>query len=186
MHPLSLDGNWRLVAGIVLGMAFGFLIVKSGIVWRKTLIEQLFLKNMRFIKTFMISISLGAVFFLLCYNWGLVTVQFRPMFFWGSVVGGLLTAAGIALCGQVPASAVASLATGRLYALWGLVGMFLAFPFVKVVSGWLSDTVYRWPAPFSTDPTLQAYFGTESPFWIAGCALFIALFLELIRTDAEE
>ena len=186
MHPLSLDGNWRLVAGIVLGMVFGFLIVKSGIVWRKTLMGQLFLKNMRFIKTFMVSIAVGAVLFLFCAKWGLVTPQFRPMYFWGAVTGGLLTAGGIALCGQIPASAVASIATGRLYTLWALAGMLLALPVVKVVSGWLSESVYKWPAPFSTDPTLTAYFGAESTFWIAGIALFLALFLELIRTDAEE
>jgi MFS family permease len=186
MHPLSLDGTYRLLAGIVLGMAFGFLIVKSEIVWRKTLMGQLFLSNMRFIKTFMISIAIGSILFLFCRDWGLVRPQFRSMFFWGSVAGGFLTAAGIALCGQIPASTVAAVGTGRLYALWALAGMLFALPFVKVVSGWLSESVFIWPAPFSTDPTLHAYFGAESPFWIAGGALLLTLFLELVRTDPEE
>ncbi|NOY75255.1 MAG: YeeE/YedE family protein [Kiritimatiellaeota bacterium] len=186
MHPLSLDGTYRLLAGIVLGMAFGFLIVKSEIVWRKTLKNQLFLSDMRFIKIFMISIAVGSVLFLFCSNWGVVKPQFRSMFFWGSVTGGVLVAAGIALCGQIPASSVAALGTGRVYALWTLAGMLVAMPLVKVVSAWLSDTIYKWPAPFSTNPTIHAYFGSESPFWLAGGALFLALFLELLRTDGEE
>ena len=185
MHPLSLGGNYRLCAGIILGMGFGFLIVKSEIVWRKTLIGQLFLNNMRFIKTFLVSIAVGAVLFLFCGNWGLVTPQFRSMFFWGSVTGGLLTAAGIALCGHVPATSVASLGTGRLYALWSLSGMLTAMPLVKVVSGWLSQTVYKWPSPFHPNPTLHAYFGVDAPFWIAGSALLLLLFLELTSVDSE-
>ena len=185
MHPLSLDGNYRLVAGIALGMAFGFLIVKSEIVWRRTLIGQLFLSNMRFVKTFLVSIAVGSLLFFFCRDWELVEPQFRSMFFWGSVMGGLLTAAGIALCGHVPATSVASLGTGRLYALWSLAGMLVAMPLVKIVSEWLSKTVYKWHAPFSTNPTLNSYFGADTPFWVAGAALLLAIFLELTRTDSE-
>ena len=45
MEPLALDGNYRIVAGVFLGIACGFLMVKSQIAWRKTMMDQLFLKN---------------------------------------------------------------------------------------------------------------------------------------------
>ncbi len=185
MHSLALDGNWRVAAGILLGMVFGFLLVKSRIAWRKTLMDQLFLKNTLFIKTFLVSISVGSILFFFCEKWGLVNLHIRDLFFWGSIIGGLLTAIGLALCGQIPASTVASLGSGRLYAVWVFAGMLLAVPVVHIVSGWLSDTVYKWPAPFKAE-TLNDFFSTGyASFWIAGISIIACLFLEFVRTDTE-
>lgn len=186
MAPLALDGNYRIVAGILLGMAFGFLMVKSKIAWRKTLMDQLFLKNTTFLKTFLVSIAVGSLLFHFAAKYGLVNFQFRPIFFWGAFTGGLLTALGLALCGQIPASTVASLGSGRLYVIWVFTGMLLAMPVVHVISNFLSKTVYKWPAPFRCPETLQGYFTESIVFWIPGVAIFIALFLEFVRSDSEE
>ena len=186
MEPLALDGNYRIVAGILLGIAFGFLMVKSKIAWRKTMMDQLFLKNTTFMKTFLVSIAIGSLMFHFAAKYGLVNPQFRPIFFWGAVIGGLITALGIALCGQIPASTVASLGSGRLYAIWILTGMLLAMPVVHIVSNFLSRTVYEWPAPFSCPDQLQGYFTESIVFWVPGIAIFIVLFLEFVRTDSEE
>jgi len=186
MHPLALDGNWRVLAGVLLGIVFGFLLVKSRVAWRKTLTDQLFLKNTLFIKTFLISIAVGSVLFFFCEKWGLVRPQFRPMYFWGAVTGGLLTAIGLALCGQIPASAVASIASGRLYALWAAAGMLLAIPVVHIVSDWISDTICKWPAPFEAQTLEELFSNGQICFWIAGASILLALFLEFIRTDSEE
>lgn len=130
--------------------------------------------------------AVGSILFFFCHKWGIVRPQFRPMFFWGATIGGLLTAIGLTLCGQIPASTVASLGSGRLYAIWVLAGMLLAVPVVHIVSGWLSDTVYTWPSPFEAE-TLQEFFSTgQASFWVAGISIITALFLEFIRTDSEE
>lgn len=186
MEPLALDGNYRIVAGILLGIAFGFLMVKSKIAWRKTMIDQLFLKNTTFMKTFLVSIAVGSLMFHFAAKYNLVNFQFRPIFFWGAVIGGLLTALGLALCGQIPASTVASLASGRLYAIWIITGMLLAMPVVHIVSDFLSGTVYKWTPPFTCHETLQGFFNDSIVFWVPGIAIFIVLFLEFVRTDSEE
>ena len=186
MHPLALDGNWRIVAGILLGIVFGFLLVKSRVAWRKTLIDQLFLKNTYFIKTFLVSVAVGSILFFFCAKWGLVQPHFRVVNFWGAAIGGLLTAIGLALCGQIPASAVASLASGRLYAIWVLAGMLLAIPVVHVVSDGLADTLNKWPTPFKGETLVDAFGSPQVCFWIAGISIIAALFLEFIRTDSEE
>ena len=186
MHPLALDGNWRLVAGVLLGIVFGFLLVKSKIAWRKTLIDQLFLKNTYFIKTFLVSVSVGSILFHFCEKWGLVQAQFRPVYFWGAAIGGLLTAIGLALCGQIPASTVASLASGRLYAIWVLAGMLLAIPIVHVVSKNLADTLSKWSIPFKGETLQNVFSSNQICFWIAGISIMVALFLEFIQTDSGE
>lgn len=186
MEPLALDGNYRIVAGILLGICFGFLMVKSKIAWRKTMMDQLFLKNTTFMKTFLVSIAVGSLLFHFAAKYGLVNFQFRPIFFWGAFIGGLLTALGLALCGQIPASTVASLGSGRLYAIWIFTGMLLALPLVHIVANFLSDTVYQWPPPFGCPETLQGFFNESIVFWVPGIAMFIVLFLEFVRTDSEE
>ncbi len=186
MHPLALDGNWRLVAGILLGIVFGFLLVKSKVAWRKTLIDQLFLKNTYFIKMFLVSVSVGSILFFFCAKWGLVNPQFRAVYFWGAAIGGLLTAIGLALCGQIPSSTVASLASGRLYAIWVLAGMLLAIPVVHVVSDGLAKTLSKWPVPFQEETLQDLFSSPQICFWIAGISIIAALFLEFIRTNSEE
>ncbi len=183
---MALDGNYRIAAGVLLGIAFGFLMVKSGIAWRKTMMDQLFLKNITFMKTFLVSIAVGSLLFHFASRAGLVNYQFRPIFFWGAFIGGLLTALGLALCGQIPASTVAAMGSGRLYAVWALLGMLLAVPVVHVVSGFLSRTVYRWPAPFQCPETLQGFFNDSIVYWVPGIAIFIVLFLEFARSDTED
>ena len=186
MHPLALDGNWRVVAGVLLGIVFGFLLVKSKVAWRKTLIDQLFLKNTYFIKTFLVSIAVGSILVFFFQKWGIIHPQFRNIYFWGAAIGGLLTAIGLALCGQIPASAVASIASGRLYAIWVLAGMLLAIPVVHVVADTLADTLKSWPTPFKGDTLTDIFTSSNTCFWIAGVSLLAALFLEFIRTDSEE
>jgi hypothetical protein len=186
MEPLSLSGNYRIVAGVLLGIIFGFLMVKSKMAWRKTMIDQLFLKNTTFMKTFLVSIAVGSLLFHFAMKYGLVELQFRPIFFWGAVIGGGITAFGLALCGQIPASIFASLATGRLYSIWILIGMLLAMPVVHIVSKFLSKTIYQWPTPFNCPETLQGFFNENIVFWVPGIAIFIVLFLEFVRTDSED
>lgn len=181
--PLALTGSWRLVAGIVLGAVFGFLIVKSEIVWRRTLIDQLFLRDSRFIRTFLVSVAVGCLLFWLCQHFGVVHVHFRPVLFWGAATGGLVTALGIALCGQVPETAVAAMASGRVYALWPFLGMMLAFPAVRFLARPLERLVYRWPEPFPCPDQLDGLFAGHAFFWFAGLALVLCLFFQFFEVS---
>jgi hypothetical protein len=53
MHPLALEGTAKLVVGIILGVFFGFLIVKSGLSWRKTYLDTAAFKDATVIKMFL-------------------------------------------------------------------------------------------------------------------------------------
>jgi len=186
MEPLALSGHYRIIAGILLGIIFGFTLVKSKIAWQKTMVDQIFFNNISFMKIFLISVSVGSVIFFYAQKVGIVQPHFRPMFFWGVVAGGLFTAVGLAICGHIPATAVAGIAGGRIYAIWIFLGMLLAMPVVKIVSGFLSETVYRWNAPFQCPETLDQLFSRSVFVWIPVITVFLALFLDFITPDSNK
>jgi hypothetical protein len=137
-------------------------------------------------KMFLVSICVGTVLFHFAAKAGLVHPHFRPMFFWGAAAGGLLTAVGLAICGHVPATAVAGLGGGRIYSLWVLVGMMIAMPAVSFVSELLSSTVYRWNAPFQCPETLDQLFSGSVYVWVPIISGFLALFLDFITINNKK
>ena len=36
MAPIELSGNWKLAAAVLVGLALGFTLVKSDLIWQKT------------------------------------------------------------------------------------------------------------------------------------------------------
>ncbi len=179
LHPLGLDGIARLIAGIILGFGFGFVIVKSDIAWRRTVLNMVMLKDSRFLQIFLLSLGTGVILYQLGNKAGLVKPNFRPVFFWGAAFGGIICGIGITLCRQIPATALASLASGRLFSIWVLAGMLLAFPAAKIVSGWLSNTVYTWAEPFTFHEKVDSYASTWMvAVWTVSICLIFALFLQ--------
>ncbi len=188
IHPLSLEGTPRLIAGLILGIAFGFFLVQSEMGWRKTILDQLAMKNGKFFKVLFSSLAFGAILFYFAKNYGVVTIQTRPSFFWGALVGGMLFAAGIVLCGQFPAAAVASLATGKTYSIWTFAGMLLALPSVHFLSKWISKTIYKWPPPSFYADRMEKMFGSlhNIYFWVAAFSALMFLFFEFIQGGDDD
>ncbi|OGV58008.1 MAG: hypothetical protein A2X49_01465 [Lentisphaerae bacterium GWF2_52_8] len=187
MHPLALEGAWRLVAGLVLGGVFGFIVVKSSMAWRKTLAEQLALRDSRFLKIFFFSLVIGVPLFYFLRQWGLLEFNCRPVNFWGAACGGIVCGLGLAICREIPETAIASLSSGRFYSLWVLAGMLLAMPCVKIVSRYLAKTVWAWPAPVEYYRRLDGYLSPSSAvLWVAGLALVMTLFLHFtLSSDSD-
>jgi MFS family permease len=188
MEPLALTGNYRLAASILIGIAFGFLLVKSDMSWRKTCENMLLLKDGRLLKTLLFSMAVGCTLFFFANSHELVNIKVRPGYFWASLVGGIICGVGVALCCRVPVSAIASFASGRFYALWSIIGMLLAIPFVQVISGWLSNSIYDWSEPIETHKQVSSYFEVgNAALWISGIALLMVVVLHfMLGGDGEE
>ena len=177
MHPLALSGSHRLIAGIAMGVIFGFLLVRSKLAWRKTFADLFRLKGNNPINAFLVSVAIGAPLFYLTTRLGLTEINVRPVYFWGAVSGGLICGAGIVNCKQIPATAVATLASGRIHSVWILMGMLIAMPVIKLMSDFLDRTVYSWGAPFAFHQRLDGYFqaGTIT-VWICVISVCLSLF----------
>lgn len=188
MQPLSLEGTYRLVAGLLLGAAFGFFLIQSEMGLRKTLIDQLAMKNGKFFKILFSSLAFGTIIFYFAKNYGFVSIQTRPSFFWGALIGGMLFAAGTVLCGQYPAAAIASIASGKTYSIWTFIGMLLALPSVHFLSRWISNSINNLPAPaFFSDRVEKMFGGMQNIYiYVAIFSAVMFLFFQFIQGDSND
>lgn len=142
--PLELSATAKLFAAGFLGFLVGFVLLKSELIWRRSVSGIFLLKNGKLIKTVLLYLMLGTIGFFLLRRMNLVEVHVVKGYFWSSVIGGLLAGIGMTLCGFTPTTAIAALSCGRLYVLWTLLGMLMSIPFVRYANSFLSRSVYSW------------------------------------------
>lgn len=132
MRPLDLSSNAEIVIAIVVGFIIGFSLLKSDLIWRKSVHDILTLKDGRLIKTVLFILGFGSLAFYFCERNGLVNIHVNVSFLWASIIGGILSGVGIVICGFTPISAVSNFFTGRIYTIWTMIGMILALPIIKI------------------------------------------------------
>ena len=142
--PLELSPLAKLICAGFLGFAAGFILMKSDLIWRRTVYGIFLLKDGRLIKTILLYLMLGCIGFFLLRRMNLAEVHVVEGFFWSSLIGGMLAGVGMVLSGFTPTGAICAFGCGRLYALWTLAGMLIAIPFVKYANSFLSATIYSW------------------------------------------
>ncbi|MDD2403829.1 MAG: YeeE/YedE thiosulfate transporter family protein [Victivallaceae bacterium] len=177
--PLALSGNYRLAIAMLMGIAFGFLLIKAEFPIGKTVRANLALKAGGISKCFLLSIAVGTILFAVLSTRGMVNLHIRPSYFWPSLLGGLLTGLGTALCGRVPITAVAALAAGRIHMIWTLAGMALGLFVVGTASKWLSGTIFTWGSKLPAPQSSSSLFSFAHP--VAWILIFTGLAILLLH-----
>ena len=100
--PLGLEGAPSLVAGLVLGVAFGFFLERAGLGDPKKLTGLFYLEDFTMLQVMFAAIattaaSIGALSAFGVLDLSAVAVQ--PTYLWPMIVGGLVLGAGFALGG---------------------------------------------------------------------------------------
>lgn len=188
LEPLALQGNVKLAAAIIFGIFLGILLVKCDFCDRKKVKENLTLNSMKMIKTLLLALSLGMMAFALLRSTHIVQSNVPVMSFWGVLIGGILVGVGLGIGGLVPVTAVAALASGRLYAFWVLLGMFLAIPAAKYTAKVLPDLISDFSAPVnaSLEPG-NGIFALNSPvMWLSIITLVLCLFIAALGVKEKE
>ena len=187
MHPLTLTGIPRIIAALLLGFAFGFVLQRSKLASRKTLIDQFIFKDNTLAITFLISVAVGVPIFYFTSKYHIINLSPGNYHFWGIIVGAIFTGLGVAFCGHIPVTAIASFGSGRLYSLWILLGMLAAFPLLKLIHPIVRDYVLSQSDPVDVNAIAQnsLFFSgkTVMLYTIPIVSLILALFLRLIQPD---
>ena len=134
----------KLVAGVIFGLAFGFLLQKGGVGKFNILIGQLLLQDWTVVKIMMTAIVVGMIGVFTLHHFAKVNLHIKPTRIGANIVGGLLFGAGFALIGYCPGTAAAALGQGSWDALFGMAGLVAGSWIFAELSGWAKRTVENW------------------------------------------
>ena len=178
VEPLALEGSSKLAASIIFGICLGVFLVKSNLSDRKQVLENLTFARTNLTKMLLLTLALGMIVFVLLRNIHCVQAHFAESTIWGVMLGGVVAGIGLGLGGLVPVTAVAALASGRIYALWVLAGMVLAIPAAGLVRENLPDLIGNFSAPVkaSLEPE-DGLFALNSPVLLLSIAAVLICFV---------
>ncbi len=186
MTALNLDPNIKLIAAAVLGFLTGFVMLKSDLIWRRSVFGVFLLKDGRMIKTFLLYLLLGTLGFFMLRRMGIVEVHAVRGYLWSSLLGGMLGGVGMVLCGFTPATSLAALSCGRVYVIWTIAGMIIAVPCVKYTNSFLSGTIYSWgDRMLATEQPLRFLSLHNPAFYIVAISAFLIFLVHFTIGDKE-
>lgn len=117
------DSVRQLALGLLFGVAFGFLLQKSGVARYEVLMGQFFLTDFTVIKVMLTAIIVGMAGIFAMRGLGLVKLHVKPTRYASNIAGGLLFGVGLGLLGYCPGTGIAALGQGNLDAIAGIVGL---------------------------------------------------------------
>ena len=115
-----------ILAGLISGIAFGFLTQKGQVLRYEKQLGALRLQDMTIIKFMFTAILVGTVGLHLLNDLGVIeSLRVRPISLGALLIGGSLFGVGWAMFGLCPGTAVGALGEGRWHVVPGLLGMLL-------------------------------------------------------------
>jgi uncharacterized protein len=134
----------KLMAGVLFGLAFGFLLQKGGVGKFNVLVGQLLLQDFTVAKVMLTAIVVGMIGVFTLHHFGKVNLHLKPTRIGANVIGGLLFGAGFALLGYCPGTVAVALGQGSWDALFGMAGLVAGSWVFAELSGWTKGTVEKW------------------------------------------
>ena len=130
MGPLSSFGmiseNFGFFIAVIIGIFFGFFLERGGLGNPRKLTGVFYLTDFTVPKVMFSAIATAAVGLYLMADLQLIDISrvwIVPTFFWPQIVGGGLFGLGFVVSGYCPGTAVTGLSSGRIDALFTLIGV---------------------------------------------------------------
>ncbi|MBR2358286.1 MAG: YeeE/YedE family protein [Lentisphaeria bacterium] len=182
MEPLALSGDAKLAVAVIYGLFLGVLLVKCDFSDRVIVKDNLTFKSMRMLKLLLLTLALGMVVFALLRDHHVVQQHIASLPFWGVLAGGIISGIGLGMNGLIPITAVSALASGRIYAVWSMIGMALALPAANFIRNNCGGVLSKFSGNINT--TLASENGTwvlDNPaLWVAGIALILFIIIAVL------
>ncbi|MGD9639046.1 MAG: YeeE/YedE thiosulfate transporter family protein [Alphaproteobacteria bacterium] len=111
-----------IVVGILMGIAFGFLIEKGRIFEPGYIVGQMQLRKFIMLKVFLTAVATGLIVISIMYSFGLVKLHPKALMWGADVIGGLLLGIGVTIAGACPGTILAQVGVGYKDAWFSLLG----------------------------------------------------------------
>lgn len=134
----------NLIAGVMFGLAFGFLLQKGGVGKYNVLIGQLLLQDWTVVKIMLTAIVVGMIGISTLHHFEKVNLHLKPTRIGANIIGGLLFGVGFGLMGYCPGTVAVALGQGNWDALFGMAGLIMGSWIFAELSGWTKRTVESW------------------------------------------
>ena len=134
----------QLLAGLVTGVLFGFLLQKGRVLRYDKQLGALRLQDMTIVKFMATTVLVGMVGVYLLQDLGLVKLSLKATILGGNILGGLIFGLGWGLLGYCPGTSAGALGEGRWDAIWGIAGMLLGAALYAESYPLIKQTVLTW------------------------------------------
>ena len=173
----------EVIAGLIVGLFFGFLLQRAGVTRFSTIVGQLLLKDFTVMKVIMTAIAFGS---LGLYTIKSIFLDVDPVIstttLFAALTGGGIFGVGMAVLGFCPGTCVGALAEKAKDAWFGLAGMILGAGLYAEIFPWVTQQFK--PASEINKTTLAHYFNV-SPWIFIGSACLVVAFLVFTDNRAK-
>lgn len=138
---LPVTGTPALWLAVVFGAVFGWLLHRGRVLDYNVIVNQFRLRDFTVLKVMLTAILVGGVGVLALVELGWAKFHLRDANLLGTIVGAMIFGVGMVLYGYCPGTGLAAIATGRVHALVGAIGMLFGAMLYAVSFDWVSKNI---------------------------------------------
>lgn len=176
------DNPYVLAHGLLVGLAFGFLLQRGKVSRFNTIVGQFLFTDFTVLKIMFTAIIVGAIgVYGLLHHQMITQLPLIPSSMIGSAIGGIIFGCGMALLGYCPGTAIAAIAQGAKDATYGVLGMFVGTALFEFVYTHIYETTHADPTKETMATALNV-----SPWLVIAVLAVAALALFLVIEKFEK
>ena len=139
MFPIT--GNAALILAVVFGAAFGWLLHRGRVLDYNVIINQFRFRDFTVLKVMFTAIVVGGIGVFALVQFGAAKFHVRDANMLGTIIGAAIFGVGMVLYGYCPGTGVAAIATGKVHALVGALGMFFGAMLYAASFAWVNSHI---------------------------------------------
>jgi uncharacterized membrane protein YedE/YeeE len=133
-----ITGSSLLGAGLLFGCLFGVLLHRGGVTDFNVIVRQFLLRDFTVLKVMFTAIVVGGVGVFGLHGQELANYHIKPAMLLAVVSGAAIFGVGMVVYGYCPGTGIAALATGKLDALVGFLGMLVGAGMYALSYDWMA------------------------------------------------
>jgi uncharacterized membrane protein YedE/YeeE len=173
-----ITGPDLLWAGLLFGFLFGVLLHRGGVTDYNVIVKQFLFRDFTVLKVMLTAIVVGGVGLFILHGQEMTNWHIKPATMLAVVLGAVLFGIGMVIYGYCPGTGIAAIATGKLDALTGFLGMLFGGAAYALSYDWIAANIL--PMGDLGKKRLPEIVPLPEWVWYAGLVALAALVFALV------